>query len=258
MITLPPSEDDLHAYVDSRLTPEERRQMECYLASHPQTAAQVRGWQGDAQNLRAAFAGQLQMATDARLTPEFVRRQQRRRVTGHLSRAALLVMALGLGGVGGWQAHQLAGKGADMAEAGIAPMTDALQAYRLFAQQGAMPVDFKAAPGADLQGWLDRYFADARRLPNLADAGFAAVGARLLSTDQGPAAMVLYEDKDGRRVSFYLRPPGENNRLLPRGTRRDGELQADYWSGPGYNYAMVIPVGEPATAELRQVIDAPI
>lgn len=253
MITLPPSEDDLHAYVDHRLTPEERLQIERYLASHADIKARVQGWQADAQNLRAAFAGDLQMPVNARLSLESIRRQRRQRGASQLARAAMLVLALGIGGVGGWQMHQYsAGTG------GVAPMTDALQAYRMFAQQGIMPADFKPEHTGDLQAWLDRYFTDARRLPDLASAGFTAVGARLLSTDQGPAAMVLYQDSEGRRVSFYVRPPGEHNGLLPRGTRRDGELQADYWSGPGYNYAMVIPVGDPATSQLRQVIGGTI
>lgn len=253
MITLPPSEEDLHAYIDHRLVPEDRRQLESYLASHPALAQQVKGWQADAQNLRAAFAGALQLPENPQLSPAAIHHQRRQRAYRHLGRAAMLVLALGIGGVSGWQGHRWT---AGMS--GTAPMTDALQAYRMFAQEGMMPADFKVDQHADLQAWLDRYFSDARRLPDLAATGFKAVGARLLSTDQGPAAMVLYQDQEGRRISFYLRPPGENNGLLPRGTRRDGELQADYWSGPGYNYAMVIPVGDPATVQLRQAIGASI
>lgn len=253
MITLPPSEDDLHAYVDHRLTPDERRQIENYLASHPAIKTRVLGWQADAHNLRTALAGDLQLPANPQLSLESIRHHRRQRTSDHLARAAMLVLALGIGGIGGWQGHQVVA-----GNTSVAPMTDALQAYRMFAQQGIMPADFKVEQNADLQGWLDRYFTDARRLPDLASAGFKAVGARLLSTDQGPAAMVLYQDSAGRRVSFYVRPPGENNGLLPRGTRRDGELQADYWSGPGYNYAMVIPVGDPATAQLRKAIGATI
>lgn len=248
MITLPPSEDDLHAYVDQRLDPEQRRQMDCYLASHPDVAARVRAWQADAHSLRAAFAGDLQAPPKPQLDPLAIRQRQRRHRRTSLARAAMLVLALGLGGTGGWQAHRMLSPG------GPAPMADALAAYRLFAQQGIMPADLTVDPHTDLQGWLDRYFSDARRLPDLAAVGFKPVGARLLSTDQGPAAMVLYQDGEGRRVSFYVRPPGDDNRLLPRGTRRDGELQADYWSGPGYNYAMVIPVGDPDTAQLRRAV----
>jgi anti-sigma factor RsiW len=76
----------------------------------------------------------------------------------------------------------------------------------------------------------------------------------LTTTEQGPAAMVVYKDGQGRTLSFYIRPPGELNNLLPRGTRRDGNLQADYWSGSGYNYAVVGPADDPAAQAARRAL----
>ena len=64
--------------------------------------------------------------------------------------------------------------------------------------------------------------------------------------------MVMYEDRSGHKVSFYVRPPGPKNTFLPRGSRSDGDLQADYWSGGGYNYAMVSPTDSPAAKQLKQ------
>ncbi len=244
MISLPPSEHDLHAYVDLRLNPADRQRLEAWLASHPEAAAQVKDWQKDARLLRSVL-GAAPLADNPALDPAAIRLRRRHRYQQHLTRAAVLVLALGMGSVGGWQAHQAR-------HPGVAPMTDALQAYRLFAQKDVMPADFKVSDGDTLQPWLDRYFSNASRLPDLSRAGFKAVGARLLSTDQGPAAMVLYQDPRGARVTFYIRPPGPDNSLLPRGSRRDGELQADYWSGPGYNYAMVAPVD--VAAKTRQAL----
>jgi anti-sigma factor RsiW len=103
-----------------------------------------------------------------------------------------------------------------------------------------------------MQGWLDQYFSQAQRLPNLTASGYTPISGRLLSTEQGPAAMVVYEDQAGHKVSFYVRPPGPKNFLLPRGSRSDGELQAEYWSGAGYNYAMVSPSDTPAAQMLKQ------
>ncbi|WP_404942907.1 anti-sigma factor family protein, partial [Pseudomonas protegens] len=59
MISLPPSDSDLHAYVDHQLSEADRRVLDSYLANHPQTAAQVQAWQQDAQHLRAALGGAL-------------------------------------------------------------------------------------------------------------------------------------------------------------------------------------------------------
>ena len=224
MISLPPSERDLHAYVDHQLSDADRRMLETWLASHPEEAAQVRAWQRDAQQLRAALSGALQQPANPALDPMMIRQRRRQQSRRHLASAAVLLIAVSVGGFSGWQAREMT-----LARPAQLPMTDALQAYRLIAQQGVLPADYKVDSDGDMQRWLDRYFSGAGRLPDLKAAGFEPVSGRLLSTDEGAAAMVMYEDDSGHKVSFYLRPPGPKNTLLPRGSRSDGDLQADYW-----------------------------
>lgn len=247
MISMPPSERDLHAYVDHQLSDADRRVLETWLASHPDEAAQVRGWQQDAQQLRAALSGALQQPANPALDPVMIRLRRQRQSRRHLASAAMLLIAVSVGGFSGWQARELT-----LVRTSALPMTDALQAYRLIAQQGMLPADYKVDGAGDMQRWLDRYFTQVSRLPDLTAAGFEPVSGRLLSTDEGPAAMVMYEDASGHKVSFYVRPPGPKNTFLPKGSRSDGDLQADYWSGGGYNYAMVSPVDTPAAPLLKQ------
>jgi anti-sigma factor RsiW len=246
MISMPPSERDLHAYVDHQLSDDDRRLVETFLANNAQIAEQVRAWQKDAQQLRAALSGVLQQPANPDLDPVMIRQRLKRQSSRHLASAAMLLIAVSIGGLSGWQAREMT-----LASPPL-PMTDALQAYRLFAQQGILPADYKVSTDGDMQGWLDRYFTQANRLPDLSGAGFKPVSGRLLSTEQGPAAMVVYEDQGGHKISFYVRPPGPKNFLLPRGSRRDDGLQAEYWSGGGYNYAMVSPADTPAAQMLRQ------
>ncbi|WP_223589083.1 anti-sigma factor family protein [Pseudomonas sp. A-R-19] len=248
MISMPPSERDLHAYVDHQLSDADRRLVETFLASNPEISAQVHAWQLDAQQLRAALGGALQQPTNPDLDPAVIRQRLKRQARRHLASAAVLLIAVGIGGVSGWQARQMTLLSAS------APMADALQAYRLIAQQGLLPADYKVGEDGDMQGWLDRYFTQANRLPDLSDAGFKPVSGRLLSTEQGPAAMVVYENQGGQKISFYVRPPGPKNFLLPRGSRSDGGLQAEYWSGSGYNYAMVSPTDTPAARMLSKTV----
>jgi anti-sigma factor RsiW len=246
MISMPPSERDLHAYVDHQLSDADRHRVETYLANNGEVAAQVRAWQHDAQQLRAALSGALQQPANPQLDPAMIRQRAKRQSRRHLASAAVLLIAVSVGGLGGWQARQMT-----LASAPL-PMTDAMQAYRLIAQQGILPADYKVSNDGDMQGWLDQYFSQAQRLPNLTASGYTPISGRLLSTEQGPAAMVIYEDQAGHKVSFYVRPPGPKNFLLPRGSRSDGELQAEYWSGAGYNYAMVSPSDTPAAQMLKQ------
>lgn len=39
----------------------------------------------------------------------------------------------------------------------VPPKTDAMQAYRLFAQNGILPADYNVQGNGDMQVWLDRY-----------------------------------------------------------------------------------------------------
>lgn len=244
MISLPPNERDLHAYVDHQLSEVDRRQLEIWLAAHPEVAAQVHAWQQDAQHLRAALGAA--PAANPQLDPALIRQRLKHQSRRQLATAAMLVLAVSLGGLGGWQARQ-----ATLVATAL-PMTDAMQAYRLFAQERIMPADYQVQGSDDMQAWLDRYFTQAHRLPDLSQAGFNPVSGRLLTTDQGAAAMVLYENPQGRRISFYIRPPGPQNTLLPPGSRNADGLQAQYWSSPGYNYAMVGQEDEPTTQLLKQ------
>ena len=249
MISMPPSERDLHAYIDHQLGEDDRRLMETFLAGNPAVAAQVRAWQQDAQQLRAALGGALQQPANPALDPALIRQRLKRQSRRYLASAAVLLIAVSIGGFSGWKAREMTILSAAQ------PMGDAMQAYRLFAQQGMLPADYQVGSDGDMQAWLDRYFTQANRLPDLSRAGFSPVSGRLLSTEQGPAAMVVYEDRGGNKISFYLRPPGPRNFMLPRGSRTDGELQAEYWSGGGYNYAMVSPNDTQAARMLRQTVN---
>ncbi len=233
MISLPPSERDLHAYVDHQLLESDRRVLDTYLAAHPDVAAQVHAWQQDAQLLRAALGGALQQPANPALDPARIRQRRKQQSRRQFATAAVLLIAVSFGGVGGWQAREAT-------QPALVPMADAMQAYRLFAQDGVLPADYHVQDGGSMQAWLDRYFTQASRLPDLSSSGYAPVSGRLLTTDQGAAAMVL--------ISFYIRPPGPNNGFLPRGSRSADGLQAEYWSGGGYNYAMVSPVDQPTPA----------
>lgn len=232
-MTTTPSEHDIHAYVDGRLEGERREAVELYLARHPERAAKVQAWQRDAQRLRAALGGPQALPDNAALLPGAVRMKRQRRRIARLSLAAAAMLCLGVGGFGGWQ---MRGMRSDTA---AAPMADAIEAYRLVALDHAARPDMVAQRPGDLQRWLDTRFEHAARLPDLTGAGFHPVVGRLFATDQGPAAMVLYRDTAGHTISFYVRPPGPRNHLLPDGQRVDGGLLAQYWSGEGYNYAMV-------------------
>ncbi|GGU52815.1 regulator [Pseudomonas laurentiana] len=246
MSQLIPSEEELQAYVDDRLLPERRREVDLYLAAHPQRAAELDAWRADARRLRAALAGQLEHAPNPRLDPAWVRRDLRQRRQRRWASAAMLLVALGVGGLGGWQARDV------NLMAGNPPMADAVQAHRLFAYTSSL--DLSVNSPEQLQAWLGQHFRHAGNLPDLSAYGFTPVGARLLSNEQGPAALLLFQDRNGERVSLFLRSPSERYVRMPSGERTEGELQARYWSRGDYNYALISDVADVRGAQLRQVL----
>ena len=235
--------DDLtrHAFVDGQLNSSQRQEMQAYLQTHPDEAKELADWHHDAQQLRA-IAGREGLPPNPDLDPAAIRTRVRARSRRRMAMAASLVVSLAVGGMMGWNAHDT------VVANRVLPMQDAMQAYRMFASTNSPQPDVRA-DADDLQGWLDKHFAHAERLPNLSDSGFKPVAARLLATSQGPAAIVIYENAN-QRATFYIRPPGPDNQFLTQGSRRDGDLLARYWSGQGYNYALV------TTGE--DVIDQPI
>ncbi|KDB09978.1 putative transmembrane anti-sigma factor [Burkholderia sp. lig30] len=228
----PPDEHDLHAYVDGHLGGDERAAVERYLAHHPDRAKRVQRWQQDAQRLRAALESVPPPFENPALDPAAIRARRTERARMRFALAASFVFCIGIGTFGGWQA-----RGWNSASA--APMSDAVEAYRLMVVDRSAQVDFTPSGPGELQAWLARRVGPGVTLPDLTAAGFRPVGGRLFATERGAAAMVLYEDVSGRTLSFYVRPPESAHRLLPAGKRADGELLARYGSLHGFNYAIV-------------------
>ena len=166
MNRLEPSENDLHAYLDGQLDAGQRAWVEAWLASDPEACARVEAWRRDAQQLRAGLANLEARPANPALDPLAIRRSLRARRRQRLATAAALVLALGFGGLGGWQARDRT----LLAE--NPPMQDALEAHRLFATGQAGVVDVAARDPGQLQAWLDQRFSHASRIPDLAPYGF--------------------------------------------------------------------------------------
>jgi anti-sigma factor RsiW len=249
MNTTPPSEHDIHAYVDGHLDGARRGEVERYLSRHPERAEEVHAWRQDAQQLRTLLAGDLGAAPSREdaMDPAVVRQRRDRRRMNRAAMAAGLVLCLAVGGMAGWAAR-------GMGAGGMAPMADAMQAYQLLAVDHGVGMDITTGNEVDLRAWLAGRVGATVHLPDLADAGFRPMGGRLFATDQGPAAMVLYDDGNGHTVSFYVRPPGAARRLLPRGEREDNGLLANYWSDGWHNYAVVALADAAGRAAAQRIV----
>src|SRR5215475_3558128 len=100
-----PTEYDLHAYIDGVLDPMRQRAVEEWLVGHPERAAELRAWQRDAQQLRAALGSLEDVSDNPALDPARIRARMRarRRTRGAIAAAVALSVVVGV--VGGWQIH---------------------------------------------------------------------------------------------------------------------------------------------------------
>lgn len=244
-----PTEDDLNAYVDDQLDDGRRQQVERYLSTHPEAAAFVAQLMREKQSLRAALDGIPAGATPAQLDPAYIRRSLRARANRRLALAASFVLCMSLSVVGGWQLRDMSMR------ARYLPMADAAAAYRIFATGDAamQMVDLKTSDVTQLQTWLDRRFVQSEPVPNFEMFGFRPVGARLMASEQGTAAMVLYRNASGQAIVYYMRPPG-NLFHFDKGERKEGELLTQYWRRGKYFYALVSPAGQAALAPVQRAM----
>ncbi|WP_115717589.1 anti-sigma factor family protein [Gallaecimonas mangrovi] len=222
-----PTEQQLHAFIDGELDPQQRPWVQAYLATHPEEQARLAAFKNDASELRSAFdatASALPKGPDVAA----IRRQRRQNNRRRFATAAALVLALGAGWLAGSQYQDR------RYQAMVPPMNDAVEAYRLFSNTPDQNVS-----QSELDGWFDEHFKGASLPPQLADYGLKRVAAKLMATAEGPAAMVLYRNGKGQTLLYFIRPPGPNHHMLPDGQRQDGSLLARYWSDKAFNYALV-------------------
>ncbi|WP_110657561.1 anti-sigma factor family protein [Salinicola halimionae] len=263
-----PTEQDLHAYLDDQLDAERRQWIESWLQANPDQSAELEKWRVDARRLRARYANPEQWPDNPALDPAAIRRRQRANSQRWLATAAMLVMAVGIGMTGGWKVHDMMTPPSISAQ----PMADAVQAYRLFTDNvslnrntaidgnGIVDASDTAVTEPDANSrerivkLFQAHFSDGIMPPDLSAAGLEMTGARLLATDQGPAAMVVYRDQTGRQMMMYIRPPGAGNHMLEPGKRIDGKLMAQYWSKGNYNYAVVSQPDDPNAAMLEEML----
>lgn len=238
-----PDEEDLHAWIDGEADDATARRVERYLAEDFQAAGRVAEMRYDMQLLRQAMHQQQQTLETPE--PHYFRRRARQQRQRRVALACVFVLSLSVGGFTGWQLK-------DSQMASHLPMEDAVQAYKLFGNATLTPLDVVASQQTQLASWVGRYFINGNLPPNLEQYGFKPLGARLMATAQGPAALVMYQDPHGTRVAWYIRPLSPVK--LPHGERKAEDVMAQYWSDEHYNYALVTPLDAAATGDVRKAV----
>ncbi|MCR0983793.1 anti-sigma factor family protein [Roseomonas populi] len=244
----PITEDDLHALVDGLLDSSRQAEVDAYLAEQPAVAARVDAYRRQRAALREALAP---VAAEP-VPPELnlARLIEARRRPGRVpwQMAAAVVLALGLGGSGGWWLHGRMSP----APAGIAALAQqAAESYAAFVPDRERPVELHAADSATLVRWASTRLGRQVKVPDLSGQGYRLMGGRLVPTTQGAAVMFMFDDDRGSRLVLLTRPMAVD-RDTPMAHRDDGTVQAFTWATEGNGYSLV---GSLPPATLHPIAD---
>jgi anti-sigma factor RsiW len=196
----PVTEDELHAFVDGELPSDRISAVEDWLASHPDDAARVVAWRMQADAIRARFNKTANEAVPARLKIEELLRSGR---NWRAIAAAVVAFAFLGGGIAGWMARSTTEVVAAVGDPADDLAQRALAAHKLYIGEIRHPIEVGAGEN-HLTPWLSQRLGTTLRLPDFAAFDLKLMGGRLLPGEKGPAAMLMYENSAGDRITFYM------------------------------------------------------
>jgi anti-sigma factor RsiW len=261
---LPMREDDLQAYVDDRLDPVRRAEVDDWLVAHPLEAARLRSYRKQNKALQALFAPVLDEPLPEAL--KVARPQAKPKGMGLLRMAAMLA-AVGLGSVLGWtlrgevqlvQARNEAVAPAQLpalqmatvatADTGLARR--AAVAHAVYSPDVRRPVEIGADQEDQLVAWLSKRLGSNLKPPKLGRLGYELIGGRLLPGDKGPVAQFMYHDASGKRLTLYVSRETGDDKETAFQFSEIGPIGVFFWVDRGVGYAISAGADK---AELAQV-----
>ncbi|GHD98649.1 hypothetical protein U879_14245 [Defluviimonas sp. 20V17] len=247
---IPLSDEELLAYHAGALSEAERAQIAARLAADPAAQARLVDWVAQDAALAAAYGAVAEDPVPARLTAVVAAARNpahpgARGWRGALTRSAAALVLLAMGAGGGWLAR---GPGAPPPGRSLAQA--ATEAYRTYAVEVVHPVEVPASDGAHLTGWISKRLGHKIHAPAFGKLGYRLMGGRILPGDTGTAALFMYENDAGGRVTLYVAPRGGKTGDTAFRFFSKGQDQGFWWTDGPFGYALV---GEIGREDLRRI-----
>ncbi|MHC0053361.1 anti-sigma factor family protein [Actibacterium sp. D379-3] len=228
----PIPEEQLLAYFEGALPPDAARALAARLPGDPEAQALLKTWARQNAVLGALYAPVADEPVPDRLLAVTRSRPTRTGGAPPLLRIAAMLALLAVGGAGGWLA-------ADLRPAAPRALADAaIAAHETYVVEVAHPIEVGADQATHLTGWVSKRLGHSIAPPDFAALGFRLMGGRVLPGDTGAAALFMYEDDQGRRVTLYVAPETGGAQTAFQFADQGG-VQSFYWMDGALNYAVV-------------------
>jgi anti-sigma factor RsiW len=245
----PPTDDELHAWVDGQLAAERHGAVEEAIARDPAVAAKIAAWHTQRDALRRLHGELL----DEPVPPALMNAlgghptRQTERASwvrwGGIAAGVLVAFAAGWIGSSQWSAAR---GGSQLAKAPAVRefVHDASMAHAVYVPEKRHPVEVAASEQQHLVQWLSKRLDRPLKVPDLSSQGYALVGGRLLPGETGARAQFMFEDTAGERVTLYIGTLDANaaGAAAARETAfrftSEGPVPSFYWVDQGFGYAL--------------------
>jgi anti-sigma factor RsiW len=237
--------ETLHAYADGALSPQQRREVEGYLEGNPQAQQRLQEYQLLRSGLQRLYGPVIDEPIPATLRR--FSRQNRWRIPLAAAAAGLLLLA---GGTSGWM---LRGAAIEHHDDDSYVIAEAAVAYTVYTPEVIHPVEVSAEREGHLAAWLGQRLGVTLRIPGLGEVGQTLVGGRLLSSEYGPGALLMYEASSGERIVLYVCRDDAGHQASALRFAHHDEVSVFYWFDGTLSYAIAARL---ARADLREIARA--
>jgi anti-sigma factor RsiW len=223
--------EELGAYIDSELDGQREGEVEAHLAGCPADAELVATYRHLDQTLRRGIAEASGHEGVSLLEAILQARRLRWRRMRMIIAAAIMILIFAGGGA--WWLHRIAGQPADLADLA----RDAAATYRVYAAGRSIPPATGDEGREQVASWLSSHFGKQIQVPDLEQFGFRITGGKLLMTEHGPDAFLIYTDVIGRSVTCLFRHRPASGDAGLRFVEEDG-IVTSYGADEDFSYAM--------------------
>lgn len=116
------------------------------------------------------------------------------------------------------------------------------------------PVEVKADQKPHLVQWLSKRMGEKVIVPDLGAQGFSLMGGRIVPTGGTPAALLMYDDAQGTRLTLYSRLGGGSQTGF-RYARQD-DVAAVSWADDECSYVVAARIDEARLLSVAEAVDA--